>query len=68
MDLIFSILNAMKNENLLYCIYYRNNRRKKLRARDNKNSIEKYINGKVVCYNPCIVNLAIRHAYCKYKG
>lgn len=40
----------------------------KLRARDNKNSIEEYINGKVVCYNPCIVNLAIRHAYCKYKG
>ncbi len=28
MDLIFSILNAMKKENLLYCIYYRNNRRK----------------------------------------
>lgn len=28
MDLIFSILNAMKNENLLYCICYRNNRRK----------------------------------------
>ena len=28
MDLIFSILNAKKNENLLYCIYYRNNRRK----------------------------------------
>ncbi len=67
MDLIFSILNAMKNENLLYCIYYRNNRRKNYEQETTK-IVEKYINGKVVCYNPCIVNLAIRHAYCKYKG
>ena len=36
MDLIFSILNAMKNENLLYCIYYRNNRRKTTSKRQQK--------------------------------
>jgi hypothetical protein len=59
MDLIFSISDAMKMR-IYYIIYNIVIYQKSLR--DNKNSIEECINGKIVCYNPCIVNLAIRHA------
>jgi len=41
--------------------------KEKLWARDNKNSMEEYINGKVVCQS-MHVNLAIRHAYWNIKS